>query len=893
MSIYSSSVASTRTAFAFALLGLLANTRMMGQTPEISPAQADPPPAVSETAATAAETAKKPASAPPEDATGAVGGAALRNENVFASKLDTDTQKAADIRLGGDYVVVSRPLAEGSYYATELGARRSDLSVLSSPAPAAGWHGNLFESLQNSVFNARTYFQAGPVMPSRRNNYGGRFTGVVPWLGALTGSFEQVKDRGMVNGNVLVPLPSEHTPLATDPAVRAIVARFLDAFPDSAPNRLDFDPRALNTNAPQTINSFNASLRLDRQVGSASHLSLYHLIDRQSIDAFQLVAGANPNTDLHSQKSRVTYRFAGREHSEFSLGAGFERLRSDLEPDSHSVGPSVMMGRAIENLGPDSSYPLNRAENRFYLGALGYYSLADGKHRLTFGGDMYRYQLNGLEQSGQRGSFGFSNNFGRSAMENLLMGTPTTYDVTIGNMYRGFRNLTTNLFVADQWTVNSRLQLYVGLRHNAVTAPTEVNRLNTLPFGADGNNFSPRFSFAYRAPGEWIARGSYTISYGSILPVTYSQARYNPPGAVKIRVNNPSLVDPLNGIDLSSVGVRSALTSFSSDLVSPYSHQYNLTLEHSFGDRLNLRAGYFGSRTMKLLRAFILNRAEPVAGVPLTTATVNQRRPDQRYYDITQIANGGVAYLDAAQVSWSFRPGRRLTSGGAFTFSKAMDQGGIYTSTAANRDILGGTCQWQYECYNERKSLSDFDSPRSFSLWASYDLGALPSLLGAATPLLEHWQFSGSLMLRTGTPFHLATGSDAPGFGNTDGQGNDRPNLLDTSILGATVGDPETSTQILSRDKFSYIAPGEHAGNLGYNVFRKQSIANVNAAVSRQWKWGAPRAYSLEFRAEAFNLGNHAQFDAPQYTLTASTFGKITNTLNNGRVLQLRLGLAF
>ena len=146
-------------------------------------------------------------------------------------------------------------------------------------------------------------------------------------------------------------------------------------------------------------------------------------------------------------------------------------------------------------------------------------------------------------------------------------------------------------------------------------------------------------------------------------------------------------------------------------------------------------------------------------------------------------------------------------------------------------------------------------------------------------------------MLKAGTPFPLYTGSDAPGFGNVDGVPTDRPNILDPSILGAVVGDPSTSTQILSKSKFSFLAPNQRAGNIGFNVFRRGPIRNVNAAVSREFAFGQNHGRVLQFRGEAFNLGNHPQFDAPGNILTSTSFGKITNTLNNGRVLQFGLRL--
>ena len=132
----------------------------------------------------------------------------------------------------------------------------------------------------------------------------------------------------------------------------------------------------------------------------------------------------------------------------------------------------------------------------------------------------------------------------------------------------------------------------------------------------------------------------------------------------------------------------------------------------------------------------------------------------------------------------------------------------------------------------------------------------------------------------------LYVGSDAPGFGNLDGSPSDRPNIVDSSILGETLGHPTTAPLILSRDHFAYIQPGQLAGSIGRNTFRKASIANLNAAISKQWNW---HESTMQLRGEAYNLTNTPQFDEPQRNLSSPSFGRITNTLNDGRVLQLGL----
>ncbi len=168
--------------------------------------------------------------------------AARRNENVQVNRIDNDAVKESNVRLGDNVTIVSEAPVESNYFATEHGRPAAAGPILPAANPQPAFHGELFWWHQNSVFNARTFFQVGGVRPSRRNTLGGRFTGGSVKAGYFTANVTGRKIRGMVNGNVLAPLAEERTPLATDPAVRAIVSRFLAAYPAGLPNRPDFDP---------------------------------------------------------------------------------------------------------------------------------------------------------------------------------------------------------------------------------------------------------------------------------------------------------------------------------------------------------------------------------------------------------------------------------------------------------------------------------------------------------------------------------------------------------------------------------------------------------------------------------------------------------------------------
>ncbi len=812
--------------------------------------------------------------------------AARRNENVQVNRIDNDAIKEANVRLGSSVAIVSEPAAELGLYATENGRAAAEAPPYLRPVQAGNWHGELYEAHQNSVFNARTFFQVGGVKPSHRNVFGGRASGRAGALGSVTFTLNARRSRGMVNGNVLAPLAEERTPLATDPAIRAVVERFLAAYPPGLPNRLDFDPRALNTNAPERIDETDGELRWDRDTGATSRVSASYFLTRQRVDAFQLVAGQNPDTEIHGHRARLGWRREFSSASELALGISFNRTRSLLVSEPNAVGPRVRFGFQLQELGPDSMFPIDRAQNSFHYGGVARRLTGASRHALTFGAEVIRFQINGIESNNQRGYFQFTNNFGRTAIENLRLGTPSIYEVTVGELARGYRNLAANIFFGDKWKVSQTLDLYWGLRYGLVTSPTEVNGLDRFPYGCDCNNFSPRFAIAWRVGRDRVIRASYTVSFGDIQPVTYQQVRNNPPLVRYIQVQAPDLLEPLRGIDLNSPNVRTSPTVLSPDLVSPYAHQYNFTLEQKVAEGVLVRAGYVGSRSFKLLNGYVMNRAEPVPGIPLTTATIDQRRPDPRYYEVRDIVNGGIAYLDAAQAGLELRRAHGLTASATYTFGKALDEGADYSSTGANNDLNQNRNQWQYESRRDRKGLSLFDSTHAVQFFYAYELPRAAAR-GPAAWLANGWQISGITLLKTGTPLTLYIGSDAPGFGNVDGSPSERPNILDPSILGATISNPNTAPLILRRDRFSYISPGERRGNLGRGTFRKSPIANFNAALTKTWRFANGGERSIAVRGEAYNLTNHPQFDEPQRNLSAPPFGKITNTLNDGRVVQI------
>ncbi|MCC6389487.1 MAG: TonB-dependent receptor [Bryobacterales bacterium] len=822
--------------------------------------------------------------------TDTAGGESRRNENIYFNLVDNNALKELNVRLGTTATIIDQFHAEHGYFSAEFGNAPSQVIRL-APSSRAGFHGSLFAAHLNSIFSARTFFQVGEVKPAHENNFG--FVGGAPvWKGAfltLEGSENLI--RGVVNGNVLVPRPDERTPLAADPAVRALLGRWLSAYPRELPNRTDINERALNTNAPQRVDLHNGSMRLDQNLGEWGRVFARYLYTYQHVEAFELVSGQNPNTDTHAHTARLTWNRAWSADTVTDLSAGYDRIGSLLAPEKNAVGPNVAI-TGLTSLGPESGIPINRAQNLFRYSA--HARLARGKHNWTVGSQALRRQFNGIESDTHRGYFSFTADFGRDAITNFRLGAPTQYIRAAGNIYRGFRNWDLALYAGDEWRVSKRLTFSLGLRYEPVTTPVEVNGFNTIPYPCDCNNLAPRFGFAWRAPGRaGVLRGAYGLDYGEIYPVTFQQVRFAPPLNNKIVVPSPDLLNPLGGLGQGGALTVPRPTTYVLDprLVTPYAQQYNFSWEPELSRNWRVQLGYVGSRSNKLLLMWYLNRAHPVAGIPQTTTTVNERRENPDFAEIRRVINGSRGYFDAARISLVMPRFHGVTLNTSYWFSKAMDLGSGYSNTAYDADSRQSRSQNEFLASTDMKGLSNFDQPHAFLTQGQYAIPSPAGLSRGQARWLGGWSLSGVLLLKQGTPFTVGSGSDAPGFGNVDANGGDRPNIVDASILGRTIGNPDTSRALLPRAAFQFMQPTDARGNLGRNTFRRGGIRNVNASLTKEWAMRGEQR--LRFRAESVNLFNTPQFAEPGFDLVLPNFGQITNTLNDGRTFRFWLNFLF
>ena len=852
-----------------------------------------------------------------------------RNPNIFVYKIDlNDLRNRLTVGRGPDPTYTQQFSSDLNYFGAEYGAPLFSYEILRPRALVRAWRTSLYGLHQNSKLNARNFFNVGPLLASRSTSYSMTANGPL-WsdtIGLLL-QYGQTLTSGAVNGNVQSPRDDQRTPTTTDPAKRAFISSLLRAYPQESPN---LGETRLNSNAPRSIDAKDALARIDHRWDEATSVALRYTISDYSEDPFQIVAGQNPQTDVRTQAAYIS---ATRTFSPQTLGRfafNFDRTGASLRPTKRFTDLFAGLGLAsvpdvdfgsdeFTDLGPLPQFPRERAQNRYQM----YVDITHsaGMHTWKLGWSTTRVQLNDLQSDNSRGLFRFSSERIQgcsskatpSEIDNFLDGCPSLFNLSIGNFYRGFRNWEHFGYVEDQIKLRPSLTVTAGVRHELVTAPTEVNNLTDTGYKTDANNFAPRVGFAWNK-GRTVVRGAYGMSYAQIMGVSYGMTRFNAPQVRVFQATAPDLLNPLGG----NLAQRpETVYSLSPDLIPAYSHHYTLGIERAVPWGLTLRAAYVGSRSFHLLIQQVYNRAQPSTVLPNTTQTVQARRPDQRFGDIIVIESIANAYYDALVLSADKRLSNGLTFRALYGFGKNIDTGGDFTNTATGvekpPETGTPTCE-SCDLVSDHKSISLFDTTHALTLTYSYTLPFAASSTGLVKNLFSGWQVSGVNTFQSGTPYHIHTGGDGPGIGNVDGWGQDRPNILDPSILGMSFDDPDTSVSLVGADTciprntpdasgiatpyvrcrfFDTNLPVGGRGNIGLNNFRKDGTHNWNVAIGRTFPLPGGRERTAQFRAEFINFFNHAQFDKANVNVSGVIFGQITNTANKGRQVQFSLRLNF
>jgi len=441
--------------------------------------------------------------------------------------------------------------------------------------------------------------------------------------------------------------------------------------------------------------------------------------------------------------------------------------------------------------------------------------------------------------------------------------------------------------------------------------------------------FAPRLGLAYQAGKNWVIRAGAGLFYAP-LQISNNAVGFSPSSGFSSSTPLTASIDggltPFNTLSTafsgglsqptgSSLGAATFLgqgiTVWDSHPILPRSYQWNFDVQRQLPWSVLVDAAYVGNRGVHLAgnrqldamptqylsmgSALLQSVANPFYGKITTGAlaqpTVTYQSLLTPFPQFTSVSVINDTAGNSTYHSFQLKVEKRLSSGlsflVAYSFQKLISDvpwaaAGIGTSNGS------GTYQNWYNLSAER-ALSAQDVPQQLTISYNY---ALPFGKGRAVggqwhgPLewiLGNWALNGITRVSSGNPLALNTSVN----NNHSLGGGSRPN---SSGVNATVSDP-TIYQWFNTSTFSQ--PAAFAfGNVGrtINVF-SPGIVNFDASLFKNVK--LHERVDLQFRAEFFNLFNHASFALPDTTLGDKTFGQVSASNLLPRVGQLALKLTF
>ncbi len=464
-----------------------------------------------------------------------------------------------------------------------------------------------------------------------------------------------------------------------------------------------------------------------------------------------------------------------------------------------------------------------------------------------------------------------------------------------------------------------------GLFYTTFEGATSFNEIGDAPFGNYAVLAEPSFAspFIPRATGSCGTSSCVNLFPAPLPPKNFS-------------AKNPatgSSFDTLAGF-FSAFGTISSSPAFYNKNKLPYAENYELSIQRQLARSDLVTVSYVGTQGHRLLssesanpgnpalclslaaegavepgttttcgpgqetnifirpnNSYVLGTREPLSGVALPAGTVvsgGTTLPDGKvgilpFGNNSYFITAGLSSYNSAQINYRHTSGRLQTLIG-YTFSKAFDNASGYGE--------------QFNPVNPRLSrgLSAFDTRNNFV--ASYAYTLPIDKLDGPKRLTNGWQISGITRFATGLPVTMVETDDQSLLGT--GSGGPIPLPVDTpNLIGPLdITNPRTAGGLY----FSPAAFGPSAlgteGDAKRRFFGGPGINNWDIALLKST--AINERFNLQFRAEFFNVWNHAQFLTPSGitgfsasgVATAGSFGMVPGT-QPPRIAQLSLKLNF
>ncbi len=567
---------------------------------------------------------------------------------------------------------------------------------------------------------------------------------------------------------------------------------------------------------------------------------------------------------------------------------------------------------------------------------------AKGRHNFLWGADLMWSRYNEYNVFNGSGVYRFDGRISGFDQADFILGSMSLFRQSNGEIefrrhhYQGF-------YGGDTFRVHPRLTLHFGIRWEPYTPITDLKDRSmqfrpeeyrqgtrsphfvnappglffpkdklpgfTVPKAgtdSDLNNVGPRFGFAWdvKGDGRMSVRGGYAIFYDTpemwLLNNMNAQTPFSftvqfqggtSPGSLLSFENPYASRESFNVFPFAGdfdpktpFQIPFDTTALESKFVQAYVQNWNLTAERRFGSDWLLRLGYVGAKSTHLMADYDQNA--PLYDFSRTLAenqrAIDARRPFRQYQRIVTLFTGLNQIYNSFQASLNKRFSRGFSVLTSYTWSKNID----YNSR--NNNVLDNVIPTPFNFFLTR-GVADNDHPHRSVTSFVWDLPNPGKSLRSSvlSAIAGNWQIGGIITLQSGRPFGIDSSGD-----RAAGAGTPRADLIGNLPLASDRSRGQKIAQYFNTSAVAQPAPGTY-GTLGRNVLRGPGYANTDLSVSRAIPLRFRESARLLFRSEYFNLFNRPHLSLPDNRIGRSSFGKITSTDAEARILQFGLKIEF